>query len=202
MIWDPQALACGGGTIMVEEIMDELQELCGEALTAETEKLKEVASAIEVVLDEQDAGGPLDSSVVMALASRALWSVGEERAARRLYLLGSGMVRPSEWNAVGDTTVWMLDLAGMVARGGVVLEIEVLRALHGVLESISDVWDDSDGRGVLGLLHLDRAATRLCGAKQAGRTSGDIVVACSRKLARIGAEKGWSERPRVMSLDI
>ena len=202
MIWNPDSLPCADRGGSLDVMMNELQDLCGDSLNANEARMQEIAVAIEAVMDEQGEDALRDPHVFVALAAKALLSIGEELAARRLFLLGSGVVRPSEWEVAGDRAMWILDLKSVWTSSSGLCEMEVSGCLHRILESISDVWDEVDGRGVLGLMHVEdlekssnARGKRLC-------MSTEIMDLCTGKLNRIGLEKGWAECPSVIKLDM
>ena len=203
MIWAVEDAVAQGRDEAVDAIMDELRELCGQVMPVGEAKLEEVTIAIEEALNEQSEECFLDSGRVLALASQALSAIGEDQAARRLYLFGSGMVRPGEWNVAGDQTLWVLDLKPLAIRGCDLLEMHVFATLGRILEAVADVWDDSDGRGVLGLTNvLDAPASTLAEEAARRRLTKEIMTVCADKLRRIGELKGWSDAPAVMDLDL
>lgn len=204
MIWAPEQTLEEGTTDVVDGLLDELHTLCGDVLPADGDKLEDIACAIEDAIRDRDGVEALDSDAVLSLAARALSSIGEDDAARRLFLFGSGMVRPSDWNITGDQTLWVLDLALVASRPDPLLELCLFGTLDRILESISDVWDETDGRGVLGLAHMTAALGGRYGLPRAmgSVTVGEILAACATKLRGIGREKGWREVPEVLSLDI
>jgi hypothetical protein len=201
MIWNPDSPQYTDKLCSVEVMMGELEDLCGDALNADEARMKEIALAIEAALDEQDGDVIREPHVLVALTAKALLSIGEELAARRLFLLGSGVVRPSRWEIAGDKAMWILDLKSVWTSNSGLCEMELFGCLHQILESISDVWDEVDGRGVLGLMHVNSfekgstSGNRLC-------TCTEIMDLCSGKLKRIGLEKGWTDCPSVIKLDM
>jgi hypothetical protein len=203
MIWNPDQLTRQPEVPEVEEIIADLSDLCGDVLRENTGKLREVATAIQAALLERD-DEDIDATMLVALASRALTSIGEELAARRLVLLGSGVVRPAEWDVAGDTTVWVLDLKPLLESGGADLEMDLFTSLNRILDAIGDVWDESDGRGVLGLMHLED-----CGgtSRETGKCGNptliaEVKAACDGKLRCLREAKGWHDLPDVISLDL
>jgi hypothetical protein len=203
MIWNPNQFAGQVDVPDVEDIYADLSELCGDVLRENTGKLREVAAGIQAVLLERDDPG-MDAGMLVVLASRALTSIGEELAARRLVLLGSGIVRPMEWDMAGDMTVWVLDLKPILESGGADLEMDLFNSINRVLDAIGDVWDDSDGRGVLGLMHLDDCGCSVSkGAKHMNtELIAEVKAACDGKLKCLGKAKGWRDFPDVISLNL
>jgi len=125
---------------------------------------------------------------------------------RRLFLFGSGMLAPAEWEVRGRATVWALDLKHMTVRDESCLELIFFSGIRVILDSIADVWDDSCGRGTLGLRHVCGAAAELLGGeagkKNVVRLADEITEVCRSRLAHIGARRGWEACPEVLNLDL
>lgn len=206
MIWDPDSTPETRRSVISSYIMGELGSVCGKDFVINRSNIDELAVAIESFL--RHAGNPesLDSRYLVMLASQALSSIGEKNAARRLLLFGTGLVRASEWEVTSGTSMWVLDLKQITVRSDVFLELIFLNSLHIVLDSIADIRDESDGHGVLGLRHVCCAATALLGqpgkSRKVSALARDIQMLCHRKLEEIGDERGWSELPQVMNLDM
>jgi len=204
MIWAAEQFSGDRTASAVDAIVEQLQELCGQVMPAVDEKLDDVACAIERALADHGEASIRDSSTVLALASQALTSIGEEEAARRLFLFGSGTIRPSEWSVSGEDTLWVLDMRSLTWRSHPLLELQVVSGVHRILESICDLWDESDGHGVLGVSNL--AACEADFPSRAGsrrhRFGDEVLTTCAGKLKCIANGRGWSETPVVMNLDI
>jgi hypothetical protein len=116
------------------------------------------------------------------------------------------MVRPSEWEVSGQEAVWLLDLKQMTVRADEALELLFFHGLSAVIEVMADVWDETDGEGILGLRHVFDSAVALLGAparKAAVHSlAGEIKSVCAARLDQIGSRRGWQYRPEVMNLDI
>jgi hypothetical protein len=205
MIWDIQGSPEGRCSVLVSYLANEIEGICGKEILLASDQLEEVASAIECFLKEKGADSP-DERYLVVLAARALQSVGEERAARRLFVLGSGLVTPSEWEVTGGNAVWVVDLRQMTVDGQTALEMVFFTSLQIVLDAIAEVWDETDGRGTLGLKHVCQTASGLLGG--GGRKgslnamAAEIVDMCEHKLERIGEVRGWKESPRILNLDL
>ena len=78
--------------------------------------------------------------------------------------------------------------------------------LFHIAHAACTVIDLYDGHGVLGLRHVCCAATALLGrpgkSRKVSALARDIQMLCHRKLEQIGDERGWSELPQVMNLDM
>ena len=206
MIWDPTITSGGQNSVIASYIMDELGEVCGRDLVVNPSNVEELAGAIESFLKNNGSSAAVDSKYLVMLASRALSSIGEKRAAQRLLLFGTGLIRPAEWEITNGESMWVLDLKQITVKNDVFLELVFLNSLHIILESIADIWDESDGHGVLGLRNICCVASSLLGAqgktKKISSLAGEIKRLCDRKLEQIGDERGWSEFPHVMNLDM
>ncbi|MCE9615981.1 MAG: hypothetical protein K8T26_17050 [Lentisphaerae bacterium] len=202
MIWNPYHPDLRSLTPPVVDLVDELGALCGQTLSGDGRQLEEVVLAVTATLESEPGDSPPDPKVVVTLASKALWAIGETRAARRLGLLATGMMRQAEWNVAGDAPMWVLDVQPLAKDPGNVLEMQLIGHLDLILDCMSDVWDDADGGGVLGLLHLD--AFRRPGRRHGGRPAwaDEIMSACGTRLAAIGRRRGWARKPAVIALDL
>ena len=148
----------------------------------------------------------MDSHYLVMLASRALSSLGKGCAARRLVVFGTGLVKPAEWEISGGNAMWILDLKQITFALDDRLEMTLFASLRAVLEAIADGWDDSSGRGTLGLRHVIGAAAQLLGAREASGQVADLATEirqrCRSILEQLGAERGWQETPEIVDLDI
>jgi hypothetical protein len=205
MILDPQVRAERQESALVSHIAAEVEALCGTS-SVDLDRVKELAHAVEHFLQEHGNGEFVDSRYLLLLTSQALASVGDAEVGRRLFLFGSGMVRPAEWEVRGRETVWALDLRQMTVRDDACIELLFFNGLRIVLDSIAEVWDAFEGRGVLGLRHVCSVASDLLGRgsskKEVARLSDEIRDLCRRRLERIGSERGWAAVPEVMNLDL
>ena len=192
------------GSSIMAYIEGVIEENCGEALELDAHQAAELARAVsEYVELNHDSGSFVDSGYLVMLASRALASLGQERAAHRLLVFGSGLVRPSEWEFTGGRDVWTLDLRQMTVRDSEPLELVFFSSLNIVLASIADVWEGSGGSGFLGLRHVCATAAALLGGRKKGvdGLAGDIRRHCSAKLEQIGSDRGWCDIPRIVNID-
>jgi hypothetical protein len=207
MIWDPDNIPTeGGASAVAAYITAEIEAVCGESHDAKSPCMQELVKAVEHYVQEHADGEAVDAQYLVLLASQALSSIGNARAARRLYLFGSGMVRPSEWEVSGDRALWVLDLKQLTVHDGASLELIFFNGLRIILESISDVWDETSGRGVLGLRHICPAVSALLGNTASRRESAalaaEIRSLCARKLEQSRSERHWQHTPEVINLDL
>ncbi len=206
MIWNPNQFGGSARDAAVDGIVEELQALCGKSLGGGEDALAEVAMAVEATLEETPGAAGEDGvpGGVVALATKALWAIGETRAARRLGLLGAGVIRPGEWSVAGGATLWIVDLRPLCPAGGVVMELQVLASLDMILDCIADVWDDTEGRGLLGLQHLSELARRMNRGRKRGHGALKLEIreVCVARLMTLARRRGWVERPELMALDV
>jgi len=206
LIWIPNSEERLNGTSIVSHIQSVLEENCGDALELDAGQASELATAVASFVEEyQDSGAFVDSGYLVMLASRALSSLGQKQAAHRLVVFGSGLVRPSEWEVTGDEEVWTLDLRQMTVRDDAPLELVFFSSLNIVLGSIVDVWDASEGRGVLGLRHVCSTASALLSGGKPRAVSAladEIRKTCEAKLKQVHGERKWRHVPAVMNLDL
>ena len=206
MIWNPNSGSENSvESTIVSHITAEIDACGGTEWLAKTETVEELGKAIEHFLQQQGHGEAVDSRYLVMLAARALSSVGEGTAARRLLLYGTGLVVPSEWEVTGGEAVWVLDLRQITVRDDAPLELVFFGSLNIILETIAEVWDKARGNGTLGLRHVCSAVNALTGGagnkKQALALGDEIRNLCRRKLDQIGQERNWEQTPQVMDLD-
>jgi len=205
LIWIPNSIEQEKGCSVVSHIEQVIAENCGDVLDLNGTQASELAVAVASFLEDyQDSGSYVDSGYLVMLASRALSSLGEKQAAHRLLVFGTGLVRPSEWEVTGSEAVWTLDLRRMSVRDDAALELVFFNSLHIVLSSIAEVWDRSEGEGVLGLRHVCSTASALLGGGKPGAVAAladEIQKTCEAKLSKVHAERKWRHTPTVMNLD-
>jgi hypothetical protein len=205
MIWETAAITppkspTNGRETLVEEVLS----LCVSAGELDTFELRELAVGVA-----WHAAGlarrPAVTGDLSRLTARALSSLGRPEAARRVLVLGSGLVQASRWLAVHPGTVWTLDLPRLLHRKGDHLELALFRGLDLILDTLAGLWDASDGEGVLGLRRSAEAARLLLGpATPAARLCAlrnELRDACDIRLDILGAARGWTARPRVLFTD-
>jgi len=205
MILDPRTGENLPESAVWAQIAGELEAACLTSDEPSATTVEEVARAVEFFLHQQGAGQIIDSRSLNLLASQALHSVGEGRAARSLVLFGTGMVRPASWEISGSRDMWVLDLREMTVRSDALLELIVFNGLSIVLDSIADIWDESDGGGVLGLRHVFSTARGLLGPADAAAArdlESEIIRLCAERLQKQGVERGWTSCPEVVNLDL
>jgi hypothetical protein len=169
-------------------------------------ELHEVAKAVECFVEQAGESVANDKEYLIMLTSKALSSVGKPVAAKRLFLLGTGLVTMSEWEVSGDQTTWTLDLKQVLVKDEPQLELVFFRALRTILEAMADVWDEPSGNGVLGLRHVCSVAGGVLGSpakkRSVERLAAEIKASCEDTLESIREKRGWRYVPSVMNVDL
>jgi hypothetical protein len=202
MIWDTSGATSECRSVVVTYIADEINGICGKDVLLRTSDAEEVARAVEDYLELRGApeGEP---RFLMVLAARALSAVGAGDAARRVYLFGSGLVSPSEWEITGGDAVWTVDLLGMSVNAESAHEMLLLVSLHIIIDAMAGVWDATEGKGTLGLRHVCATARVLSGGNGRGASSSATEIRdwCRAKLGQLAQSRGWTQTPQVINLD-
>lgn len=146
----------------------------------------------------------VDTDRVILLASRALKSMGEPGAARRLVLHASGLVQPAEWDVRSGQLMWVLDLDQMTVKIPGLIELTLFNCLRALLQATADLWDVTNGQGVLGLQNIRRVAARLTRDPEIFPTAleSEIAGMSADSLRRLATTRGWSHCPDVLLLDL
>ena len=205
MIWHPGNASDIPQSALAAHLMGEIETACDGDMPVRQEDLQELASTIEYFLNETSQNESVESRYLVLLASRALFSMGEEQTARRLMLFGTGLFKPSEWEVSCGKKMWILDLKQMTLRDDDLIELTFFNCLNIVLEATADIWDKSLGEGVLGLQNICCAASALLHKvtpKKTAVVGEEIRDACRLKLEQLGGKRGWASTPEVMNLDI
>lgn len=206
MIYDPQNRHRYLSSPIISHITGEISSMCGNDFSVTFDNTEELARAVEYFIQADKKYAAIDSQHLMILTSQALSSLGEGLFARRLLILGTGLVAPAEWQMTGDKAMWILDLKRMTVRSDVGLELILFNALNVILDSIADVWDETDGHGFLGLRHVCRTASALLGKSKKDKTAqflaAEIKGRCEKRLEQIGRDREWKRAPDVVNLDV
>lgn len=202
MIWDKSGSPKECRSVVMSYLADEINGICGKDVLLHTSDAEEVARAVEDFL-ELNGSDAEESRFLMVLAARALSAVGEGDAARRVYLFGSGLVNPSEWEITGREAVWTLDLLKMSVNEETAHEMILFVSLHLIIDAMAGVWDASAGRGTLGLRHVCATARVLSGreGRAATAAAAEIRDWCRAKLKQLASSRAWVDVPQVLNLD-
>ena len=206
MIWDPSREETPRRSALVAQLAAELSAVCGRDLSLSEMDSEELARAVEHFLEEDVGDEVVDPESLVLLAAQALQSLGKDQAARRFLVFGAGFVRPAEWEVTTGESMWVLDLKQISVLDHAPIELLFFSGLTLILEALADVWDGTQGRGVLGLRHVCSAVCCLLADPVKGRRSqalvDEVMQVCGRKLASLASARGWQECPRVLNLDI
>lgn len=205
MIWAPDDSERQFESEVVSHLTSEIDVTCRSVLSTDASAIRELAKAVDAYLREKGENYCVDSQYVLMLASRALDSIGEGEAAKRLLLFGSGLVKPSEWDVSGGETVWVVDLRQLTLREDAPIELVFFASLSMILDCIAEVWDESSGKGILGLRHICSAVCDLVGdsnVKRRKKLAAEIKDVCGRRLEQMKCERKWTSVPEVIDLDV
>jgi hypothetical protein len=187
-----------------ETLVEEVLSLCASAGELDSHELRELAAGIACHAEELPRP-PAGRSDLSRLTARALGSLGRPDAARRVLVLGSGLVRSSEWLAASPRPVWALDLHRLLLRDADHLELALFLGLDVILDAIAGLWDASSGAGILGLRRSNAASRLLLGPATSrariARLRREVRGVCEKRLEILAAERGWSDRPQVLFTD-
>jgi hypothetical protein len=169
--------------------------------------LTEAAFGVAAYLDQQQAvPQALTPHHSCALVSHALSAAGDDVLARRLRIFGSSLVYPASWVVTGDQTVWILDVGRLLAPHDPRMEMALFDRFQSALNAFADVWDGTQGRGVLGLKGLSAAARFVLGHAAPNarikRLAMELHRLGGRHLEMVRHQRRWEYTPTVMSLDL
>ena len=165
-----------------------------------------LSEALSVYLETSSdrAGFFVEDGNLLLLASKALQSVGEKKAAHRMLMLGSGFARPVSWLVTEQDTGWTLDVSRITLAESSGLEMVFFRCLHAALEAMAEEWDRFDGDVILVLRGADQAGAALLGRTATSRQVIQFVYevedACQAKLSQLGQQYGWSNTPGLLKV--
>ena len=208
MIWIPQHRDADRQAALIAHLAGTIADCASEGgVCADPDEAAELASAVAAYLEAETGSiEGIDAGYLVLLAVQAMSSVGEPDTARRLLVFGSGLVRPAEWEVTGGGDIWTLDLRRMMFAGDAPIELLFFNTLAMIVESLAEVWDATDGNGVLGLRHVYDSAVALLGDQRPEQAlnaiAREIKDTCRTRLERAQRERGWDAVPRVMNLDL
>ena len=208
MIYYPSIPENSPSDPLIEHLAAQMASWCGEEGLVGSGQVDELACAVARFVEGEAPSDAVDSGYLVMLASRALSAIGENQAAQRMLLYGTGLVRPSHWEVTGGDAMWVLDLKEMTVLSDTCLEMVFFNCLVLILDSIAEVWDETGGSGVLGLRHVLAAARGLSGTGADGgrersrSLSEEIKRVCARKLEMLGQQRQWITQPVIMDLDL
>ncbi|NQU40712.1 MAG: hypothetical protein HQ523_12220 [Lentisphaerae bacterium] len=205
MIWVQEELQ-GEESGVFDHLVLQIESMCAMERETDIADASEVARAVECFIEHDCSETRLDARALVLMTSRGLESVGRAGVARRFLLHGTGLVKPSEWEVSRGDTMWVVDLKQLTVLDGAPLELIFFTGLGIIIETLSDIWDSTQGRGVLGLRNVCSTAEMLLGyggkLAEIVSLSGEIQRHCHDRLDRLCRDRGWQERPEIMNLDL
>lgn len=166
--------------------------------------IDEMSHAISVYLEDSSdrAGFFVADGQLLVLASQALQSVGERKAATRMLMLGSGFARPVSWLVTEQDAGWTLDVARISTDASGGLEMVFFRCLHAALEALAESWHAHGGQVVVVLRGAEEAGAKLLGRPASARQVQAFVVeveaSCREKLQFLSDQYGWGAVPTLL----
>lgn len=192
------------GTDAISSIMEEISGLVDPTDEEGLHAVREVAKGVETFLcDNNDVMAA--SGRVRALTTRALICSGRKNIGSKLMLAGGGLVKTTHSALVEEGVVLTLNLRQLAVRHDERLDLVLRRCLLLVIDSMAHMWDQSGGRGMLGLRNLRAAAGGFLGddARPANvnRFARETVALCRERLDVLRQRRNWRELPVVCDLD-
>ncbi len=155
-----------------------------------------------IELSSDRAGFFVEDGNLLLLASRALQSVGEDRAATRMLMLGSGFAQPVKWLATTEDAAWKLDVSRISDGAQAGLEILFFRCLHAAVEALAEEWKSYSGEIALVLQGVEEAGTALIGrpanTRQVRAFVEEVEMVTHAKLKQLSARYEWTHTPRLL----
>lgn len=165
----------------------------------------EIARGVDCFLKRADGDGLPAGRDMWRLAAMAFRSAGDTGRARRLLAITSGIMRRTSFLTAAGKPVWVLDLMKSSILSEERLELFLMGAVAVVLDSTAGAWDESGGRGMLGLRNVVPACREVRGrsasAREISALAAEIRRFCAVKLSRMAEERSWEETPSVVDLD-
>ncbi len=198
MIWEANP------TTARENLAEAILALCASAGVLENGDLRHLAAGVACRAEEL-AVPPAGRGPLSRLTARALGSMGQPQAARRVLVMGSGLARSDRWLAARPGPSWTLDLPRLLRRESDLLELALFPGLAAILDALAVLWDASSGSGQLGL-RGSGAAARLILGPASGRDRRlafrrELREFCDDRLRTLGSGRGWSRRPDIRFTD-
>jgi len=226
MIWNPPAADERAAQALAAYIADEIEPAGTEKQALDAAYRRELAEAITAFIRRQHPAfaasspdgtigrdGGLPTEYLLLLIGRALWSVGEEKTARRLLeiqgralnlpatfveavwtpdvsmlhwhiLLSTRAVRTSSLTGALNGTLWVLDLERMVLPAPTSLELLALNVVRTVIDRVASLWDHCQGRGLLGLRHANTVAAGMLGCPRRSAKSTALAADIREQVRR------------------
>ena len=192
MIWNASQPAATAETL--EPPVREALSRGLDAALSPAAPIEEIVHSVAAWLHDHrraSAARPPAREELSLLTAQALHAVGHPLCARRMALVGSGLVRSSVWAFAAGGTVWTLDLAPLVSKPADRYELPFLVLLRTTLRHLASIWPNNGAPLVLGLRHLRATVEMLLGPqatrREKDRLARDIRVCVAQAAAADGA---------------
>jgi len=210
MIWTESISRAGSADALESYLRHEIRN----TLPSETDLADEVARGVAAYWREQLDREMVPTDYIAHMIASALRGVGETEAAARVAgsnndpwlvrhpslslwrYLASRICRPWVW--AGDEPMWVLDLTRLAGLDPDILELAWFPVLRILLTGMAELWDETGGRGALGLRSRPPAGR---GGKTQQGWRNEVVRFGEAVLARLGPARNWQRLPRLVLLD-
>lgn len=204
MIWIPETVR--ESTSLSAYIKDYLVRMGVLASEIDPHSVDELSHALSAYLElaTDRTGFFVEDGNLLLLASQALESVGERKAATRMLMLGSGFARPVSWLVTQQDAGWKLDVSKIAEDLHSRLEMVFFRCLHAALEALAEEWNRHAGKVVVVLQGAEEAGASLLGrpvtSRQVQVFVAEVEAACRDKLQHLANQHGWNAVPELMKM--
>lgn len=189
----------------LKRLVETITEATGKHPPIKNVEIEALADALRLAWEERTEPFP-DPFRLVQLSARTLGDLGSTAMARQLLLFGSGLAVPATWEISGEHGLWILDVRHLFSGGGNPLELALFRGVTSAVVAMSEVWDGSAGRGMLGLRNLRQSVEILsgCPGPRAKRRQAalirELLQALHFRLESLGPARGWRHVPDVIHL--
>lgn len=222
---------------ILREHLEQLLNETTQSVALEPAAAEAVTSAVVQYLADQGLSSPLPDDYLHLMIYRALRSLQQPDAAHAWstahlpgedipvfdpdvwpgpvpllvwQLFASRLVRPARTLTAEGNILWTLDFRRLRREQAGWLEITLLPGLRALLEQLAPAWDETSGRGLLGLRGLyaagfaptpRRRRKARTHSRYAPLDANAIRSFCLRVLANLQPARGWQRTPDVLYLD-
>ncbi len=216
--------------LLARHLASDVERVCGRT-RFDYEGLEELARGVASYCFNELGGPMFDSEAVSGLLCRALWRAGDQRSAAvwmdrsasaasfrdtalelcrheelpavLLYAAANSVIKYVKWINAEDSYIWILDLKKLHDTD-VRYELLFYTTLRSFLGQFAAVWNETKGRGILGLQGCEEIADRIFN-EDPSRRERQLKVAefksfCSHFLLRYGQGRGWNDSPEVVHI--
>ncbi len=218
--------------------LEQLLRDTAQSVPLEPAAAEAVTAAVVQYLAKQHLSPPLPDDYLHMMIYRALRTLHQDEAAARWasdhlpdqdplpvfdpeiwpgpvpllvwQLFASGLVRPARTITAEGRILWTLDFRRLRREQAGWLEITLLPGLRALLEQLAPAWDETSGRGLLGLRGLYAAGFAPTPRRRrktkshshyAPLDAAAIRTYCLRVFANLQTARGWKHTPEVLYLD-